>query len=279
MRTEVRLNFEDLETESLHVDPETPGNVELKLLPDRPAGFWKRQFAQEPTRKQKIFDWAYGVVVPLICVAADPGVFRSFSGGSGVLGEMRPFAYLLSAVSILAMAAWLLWGARLKWAAAPLAGLFFVGGGISFAVGLFLFPASFIGLFFLIGALGFTPLFSSVVFLRNGVRAYRAAISILENQLVWQVTFLAAVFSFVIPFVVNMEMWKLVDELVKGDVITIQSQSLKLKILAPLLDPGPIARSYFDSPEDEDSPRMRMLAEVYEDLSGDDIKTWPRFEF
>src|SRR5215203_824983 len=178
MKTEpLHLNFYDLEVDSLPPEFKALANVESEDLLDEPQGFWKRRFSQEPTRKQRIFDWAYGVVIPLICVAADPIIFRT-SGpyGSGLLGSARPFAYLLSAASILAMAAWLLWGERLRWLAAPMAGLFFVGGGVSLLVGLILIPFSVIGLiFFLVGLLGFTPLLSSVVFLRNGLRAYRSA--------------------------------------------------------------------------------------------------------
>src|SRR5687767_6414550 len=91
--------------------------------PDSSCGFWKRQFLQRPTRKQRVFDWAYGVVIPVVCVAGDPIVFSAH----GILAEYRPFAHLLSAVSILAMCAWLLWGERLRWLAAPLAGLFIFG--------------------------------------------------------------------------------------------------------------------------------------------------------
>ncbi|HUR98312.1 MAG TPA: hypothetical protein VMZ26_09645 [Pyrinomonadaceae bacterium] len=271
-REAVHLDFEELQKEFVEPVNETSVTVESEPLGNERRGFWERQFSQEPTRKQRMFDWAYGVIIPLICVAADPGVFRNLSGASGLLGEARPFAYLLSAVSILGMAAWLLWGRRLKSLAAPLAGLFFFGSAVSAGVGVILSPFSFFGLFFVIGALGFTPLFSSVVFLRNGVRAYRSASANLADQAALQAVLLGALFSFVIPYVATVEITKLVDEVVAGDVDTIQRQSLKLRILAPLVDPGPIARSYFDSPEEEDSPRMRKLADLYEQLSGADIK-------
>lgn len=167
--------------------------------PNSSVGFWKRQFIQTPTRAQTKFDWAYGVVIPLTCVVADPIVFTD----QGLLEEYRPFAYLLSSVSILAMAAWLLWRERLGALAAPIGGLFIAGSIISFLVGVILLPYSLIGMFFLIGFLGFTPLFAGLVYLRNGIRAIRGSGSFLEGKLVWQAAVLAAIMALVIPYVVN----------------------------------------------------------------------------
>jgi hypothetical protein len=178
-------------------------NDESNCQSETRVGFWSRQFQIEPTQAQRKFDWAYGVVVPLVCVAADPIVFRD----QGLLEEYRPFAYLLSSISIMAMAAWLLWGKRLGWLAAPLGGLFIAGGLVSFVVGAILFPISFIGLVVLIGFLGFTPIFSGLVFLRNGSRAIYAAQDCMEDRLVWQSAALAALFALVIPFVINARYW------------------------------------------------------------------------
>lgn len=167
------------------------------------AGFWRRQFQIEPTESQRQFDWAYGVVIPLICVAADPFIFRN----NGLLADYRPFAYLLSAVSIMAMAAWLLWGKRLGWLAAPLGGLFITGSFVSFIVGAILFPFSLIGLIVLFGFLGFTPIFSGIVFLRNGFRAIYAAQDLLEERVVWQSAVLTALFALIIPYVINVRFY------------------------------------------------------------------------
>lgn len=185
-----------MEFQSLNLNDETCGS-------ETRVGFWSRQFQIEPTESQRQFDWTYGVVVPLVCVAADPIVFRN----NGLLSDYRPFAYILSAVSIMAMAAWLLWGNRLGWLAAPLGGLFVAGSFVSLIVGVILFPFSLIGLLILIGFLGFTPLFSGIVFLRNGFRAIYAAQDILEERVVWQSAVLAALFALVIPLVINARFW------------------------------------------------------------------------
>ena len=168
---------------------------------DRPhsIAFWKRQFLQTPTKKQTRFDWAYGVGIPLLCAAADPIVFTQ----DGILGEYKVFAHMLSATSIMAMAAWLLWGQRLGWLAAPLGGLFIAGSFVSFVVGVLLLPYSFFGMFFMIGFLGFTPLFSGLVYLRNGLRALNASSAHLDENSVWRAAVLTAMLALVIPYVAN----------------------------------------------------------------------------
>jgi len=142
-------------------------------------GFWQRQFGPNVTAKQKSFDWTVGVLLPLICFLFDPIVFRG-GGNQAILGKYQWPAYFLGFVSIVAMTAWLLWGKRLKWLSGWLAGLFFVGSGISLFVGLILLPFSVFGILMVIGFLGFTPLFSSITYLRNGVRAMRTASEVQE---------------------------------------------------------------------------------------------------
>ena len=168
---------------------------------DRPhsIAFWERQFMQTPTKKQTRFDWAYGVGIPLICAAADPIVFTQ----NGMLGEYKVFAHMLSATSIMAMAAWLLWGGRLGWAAAPLGGLFIAGSFVSLVVGAILLPYSLMGMFFMIGFLGFTPLLSALVYLRNGLRAINASSEHLDEGFVWRAAVLTAMLALVIPYVAN----------------------------------------------------------------------------
>ena len=181
----------------------------LELLDEHkamhPAKFWERQFSLEPTRSQVKFDWAYGVVLPTICIAADPIVFRGgfFDHDDALLAKYKIFAYALSSVSIMAMTAWLLWGHRLGELRPFLGGLFIVAAAISTLVGIVLFPYSLLLSIFVIGALGFTPLFSGFVFLRAAVRAFDGATDDMPRHYVARAAALAALFSLVIPYVLN----------------------------------------------------------------------------
>lgn len=170
-----------------------------------PVGFFKRQFFLEPTRRQTEFDWTFGVALPLVCFASDPFVFENRLGGSGdpMLGQYKIFAYTLSIASVMAMAAWLLWGQKLGELRPYIGGLFLTGSVVSLIVGVILLPFSLVGMFVLIGFLGFTPLVSSLVFLRNGVRAINGAKLDAEPWPVHRAVILASLYSFIIPYVVN----------------------------------------------------------------------------
>ena len=192
-----------MQTLRLADDQELTGT---ELLAARlPLGFWKRQFHLEPTYEQKEFDWAFGVVLPLICIAADPLVFdvRIGSFNQAILAEYKIFAYVLSSVSVLAMVAWLLWGQRLGELRPYIGGLFLAGSIISLIVGVILLPFSLIGMFLIIGLLGFTPLFSSFVFLRNGVRAINGSKMDSQTWVVYRAVIIAAIYSLIVPLVLN----------------------------------------------------------------------------
>jgi hypothetical protein len=237
-------------------------------------GFWRRQFQQEATKSQKRFDWIFGVVLPVACFFFDPIVFRTSGFGGAFLGTYKPFAYILSFVSIMAMMAWLIWGAKLKWLGGALAGLFFVGGIVSLGIGIVLFPLSLFGLIIAIGALGFTPLFSALVYLRNSLRAYESARPFLEKGVLVNSFFLSLILSTVIPSVANVQIKKALDEMLKGDARTIRSNGQKLKFVAPLVNFDVLVERYhFKGNETE----KELLAEEYQRLTGKDIRNLERF--
>jgi hypothetical protein len=146
-------------------------------------GFWRRQFGTEVTRGQRKFDWMFGVIMPAICFYFDPIVFQGSFGEGPLLGAYSTFAHLLSYATIMAMVAVLVWDKRPASLNAMLAGLFGASALVSLIIGVILVPFSIMGLFFFfIGALGFTPLLSAIVFLRNSVRAHRAATALIPSR-------------------------------------------------------------------------------------------------
>jgi len=166
--------------------------------------FWRRQFGGEVTRLQKGFDWTFGVFLPLACFYFDPLVFRStWERDGGFLHSYQVFAYSLGFISVLAMAAWLLWGEQLRWLTGWLAGLFLAASIVSFAVGLALLPLSILGMAFLIGFLGYTPLLSGLIYLRNGVRATRAAGVFIDRRALKHLIVLSGTAAIALPWVLN----------------------------------------------------------------------------
>jgi hypothetical protein len=236
--------------------------------------FWKRQFQAQPTNAQKIFDWIVGVGLPVICFVFDPIVFKTSDLGNPLFGTFKPFAYLLSFVSIMAMAAFLIWGAKLNWLNGFLAGLFLCGGIVSFIVGLILFPFSVIGLFLLIGILGFTPLFSSFVYFRNGFRALQTAKPFLEKSVLIYSVIFGALFSVVVPAVVNIDINRSLENIKHGDAQNVQEESLKLWIAAPLVNTEELFITYRYTSEytSAGAEKREAIAALYKDMTGEEIE-------
>lgn len=243
-------------------------------------GFWRRQFDRQATAAQKRFDWIFGVILPVICFAFDPVVFKGNAMGTAYLADYKPFAYILSFVSVMAMAAWLIWGAKLKWLGAVLAGLFVVGGLISLGIGIVLFPVSVLGLIILVGVLGFTPLFSALVYLRNARRAYQSAKPFLENGVLVNSFVLSAILSAVIPSVANVQIKKTVDEMHKGDARTIRANAQSLRYIAPIVNLDSLALRYQQVQSNEiKTEEMKAISEAFLMLTGEDIEKKSRILF
>ena len=135
--------------------------------------FWRRQFSVTATPAQRRFDLAFGFVMPVLCLVFDPIVFHEWlSHERGLLGEWRLYAYTISTLEMVALAAWLLGagGGRGRPPAA-LGGVLLAGGVFSLVVGVLILPFSILGLLFFVGAFGVTPFPTAFVYLRNGWRA------------------------------------------------------------------------------------------------------------
>lgn len=136
----------------------------------RKLPFWRRQFSDQPTQAQIGFDATFGIVLPLICVALDPFVFRS-TFGEPLLGAYAVGSYVAIGLGMTWLAFWL----AMRRLPAVSAGLLAGGAMFSLALGCALFPFSLVGLAAGIGALGFAPLATAFAFWRNAARAFRAA--------------------------------------------------------------------------------------------------------
>lgn len=170
------------------------------LINEQSHGLETQKFFRHDIPKQSFFDWVFGVILPVICFAFDPIVFRQ---PDALLGGWGIFAYTLSYVSIMSLMAFMLFGNKLGWINAVLGGLFGAGALISLVVGLILLPFSLLGLLFLIGALGFTPLFTARVYWRNAKLAFGYAKESIDHRTLIYVGIISALFSFTVPYVLN----------------------------------------------------------------------------
>lgn len=244
---------------------------------EKKSGFWLRQFKEEATYKQKRFDMIFGVVLPVVCCFFDPLVFRGeILGSGGLLGAYKPFAYVLSYVAIMGLLAFLLMGKKLKWANGFLSGLFFLASAISLVIGIVLLPFSLLGLIILIGALGFTPLFSAFVFVRNAVRAYEAARFSIDAKVVTHMAALSLILSFCLPYLFNVQVAKELKEMTSGNAQTVREVGARLRYVAPLVNFDPLVRANMSSSIDAET--KKALAETYFELAGKDIEAVRGFD-
>src|SRR5262249_19547142 len=105
--------------------------------------FWQRQFLPEPSWAQNAFDVAAGILLPVLCLVADPIVFRGQGFGAPFLGSIALLAYATIGVSILAITLWLV----CRRPPGFLAGFLFSGALFALLLGIFLLPLSLVGLF------------------------------------------------------------------------------------------------------------------------------------
>lgn len=248
--------------------------------------FWDRQFEERVTSGQRKFDWIFGIVMPAICFLFDPIVFKGSLNGGAIFAKYKPFAYVLSYISIMALFAFLKLGKRAKYFNAFFAGIFLVGGLVSLIVGVILIPFSLIGLLMIIGVLGFTPLFTAFVFLRNSFRAFQIAKPFLDAKKLLGAFALTTILSFGFPLVLNIQMERILSAVENGDAATIQANSRTLRMFAPIINPDRLVREFGNIQyslvnktgieQISLSERQTAIAELYYGITGEDISTKSR---
>ena len=143
--------------------------------------FWRRQFAEQETLAQFIFDGTFGIIAPLLCVIFDPIVFRGGLYDAPLLDDYRIFAYTIIFIEITVLLMWLV-GRQPRMRARVLGHVMYGGALFSLVIGLVLLPFSLIGIaFYGIGLCGFAPFLTFIIYLRNGRRALRHA----QTQVCW----------------------------------------------------------------------------------------------
>ena len=123
--------------------------------------FWARQFSNDVTTNQSIFDVVFGVVAPFLCFVFDPIVFNNGFGGtpfSPDLARFKLLVYFFSGLAIITLTLWLILRGRSGRINAIIAGVLLSGSFFSLLIGILILPLSILGLILaLIGIFGFTP--------------------------------------------------------------------------------------------------------------------------
>jgi hypothetical protein len=130
------------------------------------------EYASQPTKRQRRFDWIMGVFLPLVCFYFDPIVFAQWSGADAMLSGYKVPAYITAFSAIMAHSAWLLWGERMGEFRYLVAFILYFAAASAIVIGAIIFPVSLLGILFIfVGLLGFTPFFTAKVYLRSANQA------------------------------------------------------------------------------------------------------------
>ena len=163
-----------------------------------------------PSHKQQqalMFDFVWGIVMPVVCLVFDPFVFKGTLEDDPLTSSMANFriqpqafvGYPILAWQLFVMAGVLVIGRpSATWAAAA-AGTLFAGMFVAAAIGVILSPLSTLGLFLVIGILGYTPLFTAFSYGRRAREMWRGATAGMSIQKSLGIAAAAAVAAFAIP--------------------------------------------------------------------------------
>lgn len=168
-----------------------------------------------PGRKQQqalMFDFVWGIVMPVVCLVFDPFVFKLDEGWDPgfVAGpfqwtrwprfnDLAFVAYPVLACQLAIILSVLVIGRPGGTWAAAAAGSLVAGMIVSTVIGVALFPMATLGLMLLIGILGYTPLFTAFSYGRRAREMWRQATSRMSRQRALAIALLGALLAAAIP--------------------------------------------------------------------------------
>ncbi len=147
---------------------------------------YPRAYPHQLQRQIVMFDVLWGIVMPLVCLACDPLLFRGPTRDWGGIwmklhfGQEAIASYCLIVWQILSLAVWHIGRPWLKGLAGLFLGTWIVGTIFSAGLGLLLVVPATLGLAIGIGLLGFTPWFTSFLLLRR----LRESIELIDESLI-----------------------------------------------------------------------------------------------
>ncbi|HEV2987863.1 MAG TPA: hypothetical protein VG759_05440, partial [Candidatus Angelobacter sp.] len=184
--------------------------------------------------------------------------------GRSILARFAFFSYLEIAICIIALSFFLV----TRRASPFLAAILFTGGAFSLALGVFLLPLTIPGVFVLVGLLGFTPFFTSYVFMRNARRCWSQSF---RDRL--PAAILAATLTFLVPAGIQFEMLRITNRAVamlqSGTDQEATRASHMLKLVHVAINTDKIALAYERT---QDQKQRERLARAFQEITGEKIE-------
>jgi len=228
--------------------------------------------AKEPTTVQYRWDIIFGILLPLICLIADPVVFKTWTlRDVAFLGSFRTVCYLIILIGIIIQSYVLIRHP----CSVVLAGILFAGSIFSFALGYFLLPVSIIGLIMVIGIFGFIPFFTSFVLLRNAYRVFRNSFNkeqSIQHISICGIIFIIALFSpILVQVTFNDYLHNQVEIILHGTPDEAKDAGKILKRFQ-LIDDKDVTRDIaFHTFVETNSTKLKLVSDIYKDITGETL--------
>jgi hypothetical protein len=230
------------------------------------------------SRLWKVLGWAFGVVGPIVCFAADPGFFRRTQSLVPAMNRASLGVYLLAAICTATLASVLLAAAT-----GPIRrGVLLAGGVVASLFALVLLPIAALAALTLaqglhsgdrfpaeawLFPLGWVPLGTALVFWRAFAKAPSRAD---HGRFLVPI---AALVAIALPIAAQMQASHWTDRAVRRVAATptnLRERDVRLlHALAFTADLDPLVRAWMSSPESEDK---QALADTYATLAGGEIR-------
>jgi hypothetical protein len=220
-----------------------------------------------------VFDFVFGLVCPGLLLVADPGIFTSELGTSAVFAPyLAQPTHVLAGILGVALALWLVTGARHPVLGLVLVGLFVVGLIVSLVLAFGLLRFAVVHALFVSGVLALTPWLTAFVFLRNTLRAIRAGaqVSGVLTALSLLVVAAAALLIFGAIGKRRAERARTVEAMFLSDDADDHERAVSIILDTWLVDFDRIAHAYMAMGEDD--PRRKRVADSYYALTGQPIE-------
>ena len=225
------------------------------------------------------FNFGFGVIAPLVCLLADPGIFKgeSLLSTGGLFAAIKVFAYLAIGLGVAALAAWLLFRNRLAAYSSYLSGVFWIAQVAALLLATVLVPFSILGLAIsrvgLLSLLGFIPFFTAFVFSRQRKLARSDASALPHRK---RSAFLGALGVVMIPILLQWATSRYVNSAIRIILNNPDSSPIAISQIKAAFWCGDecfyeLAYNYYKSYNDP--ARHQYLATVYHDITGGDIST------
>lgn len=224
-----------------------------------------------------MFDIFFGIAAPVLCFVADPIVFSSQFGlgGEAVLGRYQLFAYLVSAIAMVALAIWLCFEDYLQPYSFVLGGVFVSSAIFSTIIGLIILPYSLLGVLFVIGLAGFTPFLTAFVYVRNAIRALRGPAQTTLGLKVAGALCAASIMiglPAIISYQVEVTVSQSIDALLNGDVVHAEAAVNRLRWL-PFIPEHSLDSVVLTYGREQDTKKKEILKKYYRDVTGQDVES------